>query len=42
MQLTVAKFAKEIEKETAEVLAILKSRGDEIKGSNTISDEQIE
>ena len=40
--LTVAKFAKEIEKETAEVLAILKARGDEIKGSNTISDEQIE
>ncbi|MDO4187823.1 MAG: translation initiation factor IF-2 [Lachnospiraceae bacterium] len=42
MQLTVAKFAKEIEKETAEVLQILKSRGDEIKGSNTISDEQME
>ena len=40
--MTVAKFAKEIEKETAEVVAILKDRGDEIKGSNTISDEQIE
>ena len=40
--MTVAKFAKEIDKDTAEVLAILKSRGDEIKGSNTISDEQIE
>lgn len=40
--MTVAKFAKEIDKETAEVLAILKARGDEIKGSNTISDEQIE
>ena len=40
--MTVAKFAKEIEKETAEVLAVLKARGDEIKGSNTISDEQME
>ena len=40
--MTVAKFAKEIEKETSEVLQILKARGDEIKGSNTISDEQIE
>ena len=40
--MTVAKFAKEINKETADVLAVLKSRGDEIKGSNTISDEQIE
>ena len=42
MQLTVAKFAKEINKETAEVVAVLKARGDEIKGSNTISDEQME
>ena len=40
--MTVAKFAKEIDKETAEVLSILKANGYEIKGSNTISDEQIE
>jgi len=40
--LTVGKFAKEIDKETSEVVAILKARGDDIKGSNTISDEQME
>ena len=40
--MTVAKFAKEINSETSEVVAILKSRGDEIKGSNTITDEQME
>ena len=28
--------------ETSEVVAILKSRGDVIKGSNTITDEQMD
>ena len=42
MQLRVSQFAKEIEKDLSEVLAVLKERGDEIKGTNSISDEQID
>ena len=40
--MTVATFAKGIKVETSDVVKILKDRGDEIKGSNTISDEQME
>ena len=40
--MTAAKFAKDMNIETSEVVAILKSRGDVIKGSNTITDEQMD
>lgn len=40
--MTAAKFAKDMNIETSLVVAILKSRGDVIKGSNTITDEQMD